>query len=314
MSRDASRSSSTMLSAVTTVLTPVERAQVDAAGEGLYRTLHRESFAAALEDVRTNRADAVLLSVARCDARETRHIATLVREFPRVPALALLGAPGFEGQLPDKVLALGQSGVRRVIDVRQPAGWRELRAVLLADYGDDLRRLALARLSIDLAGAPDDCWRFFDAVFANAPAHGTVRSLARALGVLPSTLMSRFFRSGLPAPKRYLAHARLVRAARLFENGGHSISRVATHLDYSSPQSFGRHVRTLLGLTAGEFRRRYDGEGMLERFRADLVLPYAEVLRRFHPLTAHPGWITPAQRRVQAPSSLVPDEGCRSLA
>jgi AraC-like DNA-binding protein len=108
--------------------------------------------------------------------------------------------------------------------------------------------------------------------------------LSIQLGVLPSTLMSRFFRSGLPAPKRYLAEARLIRAARLFENPGFSIANVSHHLDYSSPQSFGRHVRTLLNLTAGEFRRRYDGEAMLGHFRETLVLPHLTVLRKLRPL------------------------------
>jgi hypothetical protein len=84
--------------------------------------------------------------------------------------------------------------------------------------------------------------------------------------------------------------ARLVRAARLFENAGFSVANVANHLDYSSPQSFGRHVRTLLNMTAGEFRHRYDGTGMFERFRADLVLPYLPALRTLRPLTAPPGW------------------------
>lgn len=281
------------LAAVATVLTPAERAHVDAAGEGLYRTMHRESVDAVLKDLRTRRVDAVLVSVARCDASEARHMATMVREFPRVPALALLASAGaFEERMPSAVLALGQSGVRRVIDVRQPAGWRELRAALLADHGDDVRRMALAQLSLDLAGAPADCWKFFEAIFAVAPAHATVRGLAEALGVLPSTLMSRFFRAGLPTPKQYLACARLVRAARLFENGGFSIARVATHLEYSSPQSFGRHVRALLQLTAGEFRRRYDAEGMLHRFREELVLPHALTLHRFRPLAAMPGWIS----------------------
>ena len=102
--------------------------------------------------------------------------------------------------------------------------------------------------------------------------------------------MSRFFRAGLPAPKRYLAVARLVRAARLFENPGFSVANIANHLDYSSPQSFGRHVRTTLGLTAVEFRRHYDGAAMLLHFRESLVLPYATALRRLRPLSTivHP--------------------------
>jgi AraC-like DNA-binding protein len=97
--------------------------------------------------------------------------------------------------------------------------------------------------------------------------------------------MSRFFRARLPAPKRYLAMARLVRAAHLFENRGFSIANVANHLEYSSPQSFNRHVRTMLRLTAAEFRDTYDGEGMLDRFRQDLVLPNLAALRRLSPLS-----------------------------
>jgi len=76
-----------------------------------------------------------------------------------------------------------------------------------------------------------------------------------------------------------------VRAAHLFENQGFSVANIANHLEYSSPQSFGRHVGGMLGLTAQEFRQRYDGAGMLDRFRQDLVIPYAGGLKRLRPLT-----------------------------
>ena len=44
---------------------------------------------------------------------------------------------------------------------------------------------------------------------------------------------------------------------------------------------------------AVDFRQRYDGEGMLQRFRDELILPYVSTLRRFSPLAASPVW--PAQ-------------------
>lgn len=285
--RSSARSS---LAAVATVLTPAERLRVDAAGEGLYRAIHRDTVEDVIRDLKERRAGAVLVSVSRCcDSQATSRMAAVVREFPRVPAVALLTQ--FESDTARAVLALGRCGVSQVVDVRQPTGWRELRAVLMADRGDEVRHLALAQLSTDLAGTPEDCWRFFESLFGSAGSVSTVRSLARQLCVLPSTLMSRFFRAGLPAPKRYLAFARLVRAARLFENPGLSIANVANHLDYSSPQSFGRHVRTLMSMTALEFRRRYDGEGMLHFFREQLVLPYTTILRQFRPLIAQPGWL-----------------------
>jgi AraC-like DNA-binding protein len=285
------------LAAIATVLTPAERLRVDAAGEGLYRAIHRDTLDDVIRDLKERRAAAILVSVTRCcDSQAAARMAAVVREFPRVPAVALLTQ--FESESARAVLALGRCGVSQLVDVRQPTGWRELRVALTADRADDVRRFALGQLAADLAGAPEDCWRFFESLFGGSGGGvSTVRTLARQLGVLPSTLMSRFFRAGLPAPKRYLAFARLVRAARLFENPGLSIANVANHLDYSSPQSFGRHVRTLMRLTALEFRRRYDGEGMLHYFREQLVLPNATILRQFRPLVAQPSWLgAPAQR------------------
>ena len=277
---------------ITTLLTPSERPRVDAAGEGCYRTLHRDTVDDLIRDLKSRQVHAVLVSVTCAGAHATR-VASLVREFPRIRAVALLSE--LELKTPHAVLALGQSGIRRLVDVRQATGWRELRGALMADSSDSGQRIILGQLAVDLAGAPDDCWRFFEALFTCSSRIGNVRMLARHLDVLPSTLMSRFFRAGAPAPKRYLAMARLVRAARLFENAGFSVANVANHLDYSSPQSFGRHVRTLLHMTAGDFRHRYDGAGMFERFRSELVLPYLTVLRSLRPLTAPPGWVASAR-------------------
>ena len=280
--------------AIATMLTPTERLRVDAAGDGWYQTIHRDSVAEVVQDLKTQRAGAVVLSVARCDSAERAAVAALVREFPRVPTVALLTS--VDRAAPQAVLSLGSTGVRQLVDVRDADGWRELRNYLLTTRAEDIQREALGQLAIDLAGVSHDCWRFFEALFL-VPAHvSTVRALARRLDVLPSTLMSRFFRAKLPAPKRYLAMARLVRAARLFENPGFSVANIANHMDYSSPQSFGRHVRMLLDMTALQLRESYDGRGMFELFRATLVLPHLEPLRRLRPLA--PSWGSPVARHV----------------
>jgi AraC-like DNA-binding protein len=274
---------------VATLLTPAERLRVDAAGEGYYRAVHRDSVDDVIDDIKSHQASAILISVACATTHATR-VASLVREFPRVPAVALLSE--LESRTPHAVLALGHSGIRRLVDVRLPAGWRELRGALMADTGENGQRTALGQLAIDLAGVPEDCWFFFETLFTCSPRVANVKLLGRHLGVLPSTMMSRFFRAGVPAPKHYLAMVRLVRAARLFENVGFSIANVAMHLDYSSPQSFGRHIRTMLNMTAGEFRISYDGAGMFSRFREELVLPYLSNLQLLHPVAVPPGWIT----------------------
>lgn len=274
---------------VSTVLTPTERSRVDAIAHGLCQPLHRESLEEVLADLRNQRAGMILISVTRYAGQGYSRMAAVVREFPRVPAIALLTET--EISTPYSTLLLGQLGIKKMVDARTPTGWQALRGLLAADTAQDLHRSALAQINLDLPGVSPDCWRFFELLFDPSPKIGTVRQLARRLEILPSTLMSRFFRANLPAPKKYLALSRLVRAARLFENPGLSVASVANHLDYSSPQSFGRHVRTIMKMSPVIFRNRFDGQGMVQYFRTQLILPYAETLRTFHPIEAYPGWV-----------------------
>jgi len=284
---------------VSTILTPIERSHVDAAAQGLCEPLHRESLDEVLSDLREQKADLVLISVARYGTQSSGRVAAMVREFPRVPAVALLTET--QNSTPHATLALGQMGIRTLVDARIPAGWQILRNLLAAKGSNDLQRSALAQIGQDIPGVSKDCWRFFELLFDTSPRISSVRQLARHLNILPSTLMSRFFRAKLPAPKRYLSLARLIRAARLFENPGLSVARVANHLDYSSPQSFGRHVRTVMRMSPVKFRATYDGQGMLQLFRRELILPYIDVLSNFRPSAAYPGWmpkLIPADRHA----------------
>jgi hypothetical protein len=55
-------------------------------------------------------------------------------------------------------------------------------------------------------------------------------------------------------------------------------------------------VRTVMRMSPVDFRNRFDGQGMLQHFRAQLVLPYAEILRTFRPVEAYPGWMVDKAR------------------
>jgi AraC-like DNA-binding protein len=290
----------TLHAPVVTVLDPEERARVDAAGHGLYRAIHRESLSDALEDLKQGRVGAVLLGVVRCGRHIDRRVASVVREFPTVPTLALLGS---DAPATEALLRIGNAGVTRVVDVRVPAGWSQLRRILASEAMRASSREALARVRAELEPITDDAWLFFDALFAAAEHSGSVNALALRMQLLPSTLMSRFFRACLPAPKRYLAYARLIRAARLFEDQGHSISDIANALEFSSPQSFGRHVLTFLAISAGEFRRDYTSERMLERFLDELVRPHRTALRGLRALALRPGMkLLPPSVRDRTPA------------
>jgi hypothetical protein len=64
------------------------------------------------------------------------------------------------------------------------------------------------------------------------------------------------------------------------------VADVSYRLEYSSPQSFGRHLRAMLGLTASEFRRRFPFPLALARFVELMVIPYVSIWRTFHPIAA----------------------------
>lgn len=272
--------------AVFTWVDPGDRPRVDAAGSGVYRAVHHDSVDALRHQVRRAAPAAVFMSVGRPLSDHAPRVARLVREFPRVPMVALLSR--VDQSTPHAVLNLGNCGIRNLVDVRDSSGWHRLREFVAHEAVGDIDRLALAMLREELDGAPDDCWRFFEALFHAHRPVTTIRALARALDVLPSTLMSRFFRANLPAPKRYLSWARLVRAARLLENPGLSLADASNQLEYSSAQSFGRHVKTVLGVTAGQFRRAHDGRAMLVRFRDELLRPHRDKLLDLRPLSGYP--------------------------
>jgi AraC-like DNA-binding protein len=279
---------------ITTMLTREERLRLDAAGTGLFHTTHRDTIDEVLRDLRNHQARAVVVSTAFCQyADEVTRVARVVREFPQIPTVALISQ--LDRGTARTVLTLGQCGIRTLVDIREPGGWHELRNLLLSEHSLELRQQAVALIAADLVHSPDGARRFFEVLFAVAPRTGTIRELAAGLQVLPSTMMSRFFRARLPPPKRFLAYARLMFAARMFENPGLSLASVAARLDYSSAQSFGRHIRSILGLPALEFRETYDGAGMLQRLRDDLVLRHLPSWRAFDPLAS--GRVTESQFR-----------------
>ncbi len=251
---------------VCTVLSPPERPRIDAAGDGCFTTLHASSFRDALRAARRKRVDALVLSVHTCRGTELPAVARFVREFPAIPAVALVSRHDREAT--DTLLKLGATGVRTAVDCTEPAGWRRLRD-LVGHPASPVAARILARVVPALGSdASGDVHVFFEALARLAPVLSTVRRLARHLRMCPSTLMSRFYRAALPSPKTYLAGMRLLHAAHLFRNPGLSVADVAYRLDYSSPQSFGRHLKAMLGVTAGEFRRRFPFDVSLERYGA----------------------------------------------
>lgn len=266
---------------VAAVLSPEERTRADAAGDGSFDLVHRDSLRDAIRMVRERPVDAVLVSVRRCVGKEPALLEQFTRAFPAVPTIALVTQRSARDT--EAVLRIGATGVRQVVDASEPGGWRRLREVL-GHAPQDRSQAILVPLYAALGPLPPGTRRFWDELVRTAPVTGTIRELALRLDVTPSTLVSRFVRAGVPSPKDYLVAVRLCHAAKLFDEGELTISDVAYRLDFASPQSFGRHLRAVMGITPSEFRNRFPFTMVMERFLDRMVRPHRNVWRHFRPL------------------------------
>jgi len=268
---------------IAAVLTPQERSQVDAAVHGYASFIHRDTIAAAMQVVRERPIAALLVSVQRCRTEPLDALGTGLRGYPAVPAVAFVSQrdPGAVEML----LRLGASGVKQVVDVTTPQGWARLRETVGKPPTPAVSRVQGPILE-SLPELPPDAQLFLEAMLRLAPTTPSVRQFSSKLGVASGTLLTRFARAELPSPKNYLAGMRLLYAAELLEAPGRSIAEMTIRLDYSSPQSFGRHLRTLLGITPSEFRQRLPFPAALSRFIQQMLVPYRTQWKTFHPL--HP--------------------------
>lgn len=266
---------------IAAVLDPNDYSRVAAAGDGCFSLVNSDSVRGAIRTVRERPVDAMLVSLDRCSGEASALLEQFSRSFPAVPTIALLTSRG-PGDA-QALLRLGATGIRQVIDASEATGWHRLRE-LLGNRSSERSALIIAPALAALGRVRRGGRRFWEELVRSAPATTTVSVLADNLMVRPSTLVSRFTRAGLPSPKDHLVAVRLCYAARLFDEGDHTVGDVAYQLEYASPQSFGRHLRSVLGITPSEFRSRFPFAVMLDRFLDRLVRPHLDVWSRFNPL------------------------------
>ena len=265
-----------------TVVTLIEqplRVEFDAATSAAFESVHAASVAEAISAVREHTPTALVISASAARSESVTSLATLLAKSPGVIPVAVLA-----GVKPDdSLLTLGSCGLRHLVDVSDQDGWGRLRS-LAQNPGSEASPAITSAVMAALDGTTIDAQRLFGMIVRSAPTVSTVRELAERMRLHHSTLTSRFWREGLPTPKKYLGMIRLVYASAFLENSRSSIADVAYQLHYSSPQSFGRNVRTLLGLNATEFRTHHCFAATLDHFVGTLVMPYRETFKRFHPI------------------------------
>lgn len=265
---------------VATVMEPASRAKFEAAVGVRCQTYHANTLRDVIRAVRERPVEAVLVSPRAVPREQLGQLARLVEGFPGIPTFAVLSQ--HDAHSSRQLLALGALGVRELIDLGERQGWVRLRTIVAQPTGRTSADI-LSRIIPALGEPAPEVRHFFEVLVRFAPETSTVRQFCRDLGLQPSTFVSRFHRLDLPSPKRYLASLRLVFAAALLEPPGRSVADVAYRLEFSSPQSFGRHLRNLLGVTAGEFRGRFPFPVALDDYVKRLVIPFRAVFRTFQP-------------------------------
>jgi len=264
-----------------TVLEPDLRSRVDNGTSSAFKNFHASSLADATALIRESPARVLLLSASIMQNQPQHEIARAVRQTPEMIHVVLTHS---QKPVPrETLLDLGAAGIKRIVDIDEPSGWYKLRSLTDND-GGSTATVILKSLFLSLEPANDEIRTFFVILVHAAPRLRTVRRVCNELGVLQSTLVSRFFRAGLPSPKSYLASTRLLYAASLLEAKKRTISETAESLCYPTSQSFGRHLRQSIGLTASEFRERYSLAAGLVWFKGFLIHPYLETLREFRPI------------------------------
>lgn len=267
------------------VLTVVDTALHDrltlALGE-LARPVHLGSVSAALSVVRERPVRAVLLGQASMTTESATAVARLAVSCGGAVVAVV---DGWTPNLSDTLLAFGRHGVRDAVDVSSRDGLSRLRDLVTRCEWEFTNRVARA-LEPSLKEASEEMRFFVNYVVRTAPSVVSVTVLAAGLGVSPSSLNSRFLRAGLPSPRKYLAYTRLLFAAAVLEESRVSAAQVAHRLNYSSPQSFMRHVRKQLGVSVSEFRQHYSFEALAHHVAFHTLSKHRTALKVFRPLDA----------------------------
>ncbi len=174
----------------------------------------------------------------------------LLRSFPSATVVAALEVP--PGGYRD-LWTLGEWGVAEIIQMDEDTSGSALRRRLLSARGQPLRVLLSQELPFPLTGRART---ILDAAVETVMTGGHPRDLAKTLSFSPSTLLRWCGRSQLPTPRRLLLWMRVLFAAALLDDPGHSVFSVGLACGYSGDQALRRALRSVVPHTPTELRRK----------------------------------------------------------
>ena len=207
--------------------------------------------------------DALIL--ASRDARGRSAIATIervVREWPETGVVVFCPATMQEAP-PARALVLAGAH-ELVFEGVHPTSGRLAMAV------ENARRyVAATSVSERLEPlVPDLVRSMVQEVLAHPERVTSVEELARSLGVHRKTLFNRCERAGFVQPAELITWCRLAMVGRMLDRSGATIESIALTLGFPSHTTLRNRVKSYLGCTATEARRRGALAAVLESLRA----------------------------------------------
>jgi AraC-like DNA-binding protein len=210
--------------------------------------------------------DALIL--AAVDARGRTAIATIervVREWPETGVVMFCPARANDAP-PARALVLAGAHELVYEGVHPTAGH-------LAVAVENARRYVAATSVSERMEplVPEPARSMVHAVLAQPERVTSVDELARSLGVHRKTLFNRCERARFLQPGELIMWCRLAMAARMLDRSGATIESIAQTLGFPSHTALRNRVKSYLGCTATEARRRGALALVLETMRARIV-------------------------------------------
>ncbi|TVP54095.1 MAG: AraC family transcriptional regulator [Gemmatimonadales bacterium] len=147
---------------------------------------------------------------------------------------------------------LGEWGIAEVLQIYEDTSQGALRRRLLSARAQPLRRLLAHDSTIQLTGRARS---ILDAAVATVMVGGYPKEMARSLRFSPSTMLRWCERSQLPTPRRLLLWMRMLFAAALLDDPGHSVFSVALACGYSGDQALRRALKSVVPHSPTQLRK-----------------------------------------------------------
>ena len=194
---------------------------------------------------------AVLVEPRDSAGNPMAHLVSALRTgFPRVPVVAYCD---HRRDASGDILALARAGVHELV-FRESDDVRTVFASVLSSAG--LQCTAATILERLRDRVPPDLRSVVAYCLEHAAEPLTVSRVAAALGVHRKTLVFRLAKAHFPPPSALIGWCRILTAARLLEDEGRTVERVAMELDFPSGAALRNMLRRYTGLRPAELRER----------------------------------------------------------